>query len=270
MVFFLILLIFTRMGVSFGAGPNQVGIGNFFLGNNIANLTDSNLNQVLGLLVGPSGTPGPAGVAGRNGFDGLNGVDGMPGAPGPMGEPGPAGPAGPAGEPGASGATGATGATGPAGPKGDTGAKGDPGPPGPGANTEFGGGVVGVSVCGTQAGPAPDLNFTILPEFSGSAFVIASVAVKSIPDSCKGKVLKIYFKTQARDSNNRYEKEVITCTYNIPDPVVPVTLINKRSSGGSALCLGNDSNKAIYLSDISIADLDGTDSTNVGITITNP
>lgn len=269
MVFFLILLIFTRMGVSFGAGPNQVGIGNFFLGNNIANMSDSNLNQVLGLLVGPSGAPGPAGVAGKNGFNGINGIDGMPGAPGPMGEPGPAGPAGAKGE---TGATGATGATGPAGPAGATGAQGPAGPAGPagnGADTQFGGGVVGVSVCGTQAGPAPDLNFTIQPEFNGSSFVISSVAVRSIPDSCKGKVLKLYFKTQHADTNNKYAAEVITCSYNIPDPVVPVTLVNKRSSG-VALCLGTDSGKSIYLSDIAIADLDGTDSTNVGITITNP
>jgi len=262
-VFFLILLIFTRMGVSFGAGTSPIGIGDFFLGNNIANMSDSNLNQVLGLLVGPSGAPGPAGVAGKNGFNGINGIDGMPGAPGPMGEPGPAGPAGPAG------ATGATGATGPAGPAGANGAQGPAGPPGTGADTKFGGGVVGVSVCGTQTGPAPDLNFTIQPEFNGSSFVISSVAVNSIPDSCKGKVLKLYFKTQHASANDRYDAEVITCSYNIPDPVVPVTLVNKRPSG-TALCLGTVSTKSIYLSDIAIADLDGTDSTNVGITITNP
>jgi hypothetical protein len=271
MVFFLILLIFTRMGVSFGAGPSQIGIGNFFLGNDIANMSDSNLNQALGLLVGPSGAPGPAGVAGKNGFNGINGIDGMPGAPGPMGEPGPAGPAGAKGDTGATGAQGPTGATGAQGPAGPA------GPAGNGADTQFGGGVVGVSVCGTQS-EKPNLNFTIQPEFNGVNFVIASISVNSIPPSCNRNILKLYFKTQRADNFSKeykdtkspnYQAEVITCSYNIPDPVVPVTLVNKRSSG-VALCLGTDSGKSIYLSDIAIADLDGTDSTNVGITITNP
>ena len=70
MVFFVLLLAFSRVGVALGMGPTPVGIGNFFLGS--PSITESNLNQVLGLLVGPAGSPGPAGVSGANGRDGLN------------------------------------------------------------------------------------------------------------------------------------------------------------------------------------------------------
>ena len=106
-VFFLLILVFTRIGVSFGSGTSPIGIGDFFFGKNIATLSDANINQVLGLIIGPAGTPGPAGPAG---------------AEGPQG---PAGPAGPAG------ATGATGAQGPVGATGATGATGPQGPAGP-------------------------------------------------------------------------------------------------------------------------------------------
>ena len=58
MVFFVLLLAFSRVGVALGMGPTPVGIGNFFLGS--PSITESNLNQVLGLLVGPAGSPGVA------------------------------------------------------------------------------------------------------------------------------------------------------------------------------------------------------------------
>ena len=72
MVFFVLLLAFSRVGVALGMGTTPVGIGNFFLGS--PSITESNLNQVLGLLVGPAGSPGVAGVSGSNGKDGLNGL----------------------------------------------------------------------------------------------------------------------------------------------------------------------------------------------------
>ena len=46
-VFFLAFLLLTRISVSFGAGPNPVGIENFFLGN--STISSANVNQVLGL-----------------------------------------------------------------------------------------------------------------------------------------------------------------------------------------------------------------------------
>jgi 8-amino-7-oxononanoate synthase len=59
---FVLFLALTRVGVAMGASGAPVGIGNFFLGP--PTITDSNLNQVLGLLVGPEGKPGAAGIAG--------------------------------------------------------------------------------------------------------------------------------------------------------------------------------------------------------------
>ena len=54
-VFFLLVLIFTRMGVSFGSDPTPLAIGDFFVGGNATNISDANVNQLLGLLVGPEG-----------------------------------------------------------------------------------------------------------------------------------------------------------------------------------------------------------------------
>jgi Collagen triple helix repeat (20 copies) len=79
-VFFMLFLAFTRVGFAAGLSPNPVGIGNFFLGT--PKITDSNFNQVLGLLVGPTGQPGVAGVSGANGKDGAPGTAGVNGLPG--------------------------------------------------------------------------------------------------------------------------------------------------------------------------------------------
>ena len=104
MTLFLAILIFSRIGIAYGADLAPNGLQNFFLGS--TNASAGNINQVLALLVGPAGPPGPAGVAGRDGFVGINGVDGMPGAPGATGE---AGPQGAQGVPGVQGLPGATG-----------------------------------------------------------------------------------------------------------------------------------------------------------------
>jgi len=86
LIFFIAFLVFTRIGVSMGVSATPVGIGNFFLGEPA--ITQSNLNQVLGLLVGPDGQPGAAGVSGANGLNGLNGLNGIPGINGANGAPG--------------------------------------------------------------------------------------------------------------------------------------------------------------------------------------
>ena len=74
MVFFLLLLAFTRIGVALGMGTTPVGIGSFFLGP--PSISESNLNQVLGLLVGAQGLQGVAGPAGPAGAAGAAGAAG--------------------------------------------------------------------------------------------------------------------------------------------------------------------------------------------------
>lgn len=127
----LFIFLFSKIGVTLAAPVNGNSIQNFFLGN--AFNKPASYNQVLALLIGPTGKPGPAGVAGRDGFNGINGLDGrngIDGAPGPVGPQGPIGPQGPRGEQGPQGIQGAkgdkgeTGATGPQGPAGAAGAPG--------------------------------------------------------------------------------------------------------------------------------------------------
>lgn len=129
-----LIFTFSKIGVTLAAPINGNSIQNFFLGN--AFNKPATYNQVLALLIGPTGKPGPAGAAGRDGFNGINGLDGrngIDGAPGPVGPQGaigpqgpqgPIGPAGAKGEKGDTGATGATGASGPAGPAGAPGTSG--------------------------------------------------------------------------------------------------------------------------------------------------
>ena len=125
--FIILLLIFTfsKIGVTLAAPVSGNSIQNFFLGNSFEK--PSSYNQVLALLIGPTGKPGPAGVAGRNGFNGINGLngkDGIDGAPGPVGPQGPIGPQGPKGDQGPQGPKGEKGEPGVAGPQGPAGASG--------------------------------------------------------------------------------------------------------------------------------------------------
>ena len=115
-IIFILFLAFTRVGFAAGLSPEPVGIGNFFLGT--PKISDSNFNQVLGLLVGPSGEPGAVGVSGANGKDGAPGTPGLNGLPGISGANGINGVNGLPGERGATGANGAQGAQGVAGPVG--------------------------------------------------------------------------------------------------------------------------------------------------------
>jgi hypothetical protein len=70
--------------------------------------------------------------------------------------------------------------------------------------------------------------------------------------------------------------EVIICTSTIKAPLNPFVVDkNQTNETGDPICLGTDSKEKLNLSDIAIKDLDATDptqpnSTNVGITITNP
>jgi hypothetical protein len=180
-IFFLLFLVFTRVGFAAGLSPSPVGIGNFFLGP--TKITDSNFNQVLGLLVGPSGTPGVAGVSG------ANGKDGAPGSPGIAGLPGISGINGVNGINGRDGNSGAVGLQGPSGP---------PGPPGPaGASgtanyVGLGGGSVALDTCDK------DVTISATQAFEGTYFSLATIVVDGIlgivgsQRGCAGQVATIH------------------------------------------------------------------------------
>ena len=196
MVFFVLLLAFSRVGVALGMGPTPVGIGNFFLGS--PSIAESNLNQVLGLLVGPAGSPGPAGVSGANGRDGLTGLAGIPGitgadgregAPGNAGAQGIQGVAGAPGQPGVPGIPGAPGAQGVAGPAGPAGA---PGTGGGGGFFGVGGGKVSLGSCDDS------VNVNVTQSFQGSKFDWATTVVSNIggiegaSNGCAGQYATMY------------------------------------------------------------------------------
>lgn len=133
-LFLLLIFTFSKIGVTLAAPVNGNSIQNFFLGNSFSK--PGTYNQVLALLIGPTGKPGAAGIAGRNGFNGINGLDGrdgIDGAPGPVGPQGligPQGPVGPEGAKGEKGEKGDPGASGASGAQGLPGARGADGAPG--------------------------------------------------------------------------------------------------------------------------------------------
>jgi hypothetical protein len=246
MVFFVLLLAFPRVGVTLGMGPTPVGIGNFFLGS--PSITESNLNQVLGLLVGPAGSPGVAGVSGANGKDGLNGLAGIPGvngvngqdgAPGSAGAQGIQGVAGPAGTPGTPGVQGVQGVAGPAGPAGAAGAGG-------------GGGFLGVGGGNVSLGACDD-NVTIsaTQSFEGTHFDLATVAVSGIlginggSNGCAGQDVTIHVKVLTVSKS---------CTLRLP---TDITGTANRIVFTTSSCSG-------ILNGINMKDLD----TNIGLEFT--
>jgi hypothetical protein len=161
LIFFMTFLVFTRIGMGMGISATPIGIGNFFLGS--PSITESNLNQVLGLLVGADGQPGPAGVSGANGINGINGLPGVAGAQGL------AGVQGVKGDPGAPGAPGAAGVAGAPGKDGGVGSVG------------LGGGEVAIGTCDAS------VNISATQTFTGSAFKLATIIVKNIDaTSCAG------------------------------------------------------------------------------------
>ena len=251
MVFFLLLLAFSRIGVAMGMGTTPIGIGNFFLGS--PSITESNLNQVLGLLVGPAGSPGVAGISGANGKDGLNGLPGIPGvngvngqdgAPGTPGEQGAQGVAGPAGRDGAPGAQGIQGVAGPAGPAGPAGTLG----------TGGGGGFLGVGGGNVSLGACDD-NVTIsaTQSFEGTHFNLATVTVSGIlgisggSNGCAGQDVTIHVKVSSVSKS---------CTLRLP---VDMTGTSNRIVFTTSSCGG-------ILNGIDMKNLD----TNIGLEFTEP
>lgn len=240
MVFFVLLLAFSRVGVALGMGPTPVGIGNFFLGS--PPITESNLNQVLGLLVGPAGSPGVAGVSGANGKDGLTGLAGIPGVNGVNGRDGAPGTAGSQGAQGVAGPAGIPGAQGVAGPAGPVGA---PGTGGGGGFLGVGGGNVSLGAC--------DDNVTIsaTQSFEGTRFDLATVSVSGIlgiigaSNGCAGQDVTIHVKASGVAKS---------CTQRLPTDITETT---NRITFTTTSCGG-------ILNGINMKDLD----TNIGLEFT--
>jgi hypothetical protein len=198
LIFFSLFLIFTRIGMSLGFSAAPVGIGNFFLGS--PSITESNLNQVLGLLVGADGQPGPAGVSGANGINGINGLPGVPGSPGSQGLPGAQGVKGDPGTPGVPGAPGIPGKDGGVGSVG------------------LGGGEVAIGTCDAS------VNIAAAQEFTGSGFKLSTVTVSNIDaTACAGFQATVYL--TKKSSGQTY-----SCPLTITGPSLTFTI----SSGACA------------------------------------
>ena len=179
LIFFIAFLVFTRIGVSMGVSATPVGIGNFFLGE--PSITQSNLNQVLGLLVGPDGQPGVAGVSGANGLNGLNGIAGIPGI---------------------NGATGPQGIQGIQGVAGTPGAPGTPGKNGGIGNVGIGSGEVTIGSCDEN------VNIGATQEFKGDHFNLNTVSVSNIAAGCAGQRVTVHLQKTTSGA--------VTCTETLP------------------------------------------------------
>jgi hypothetical protein len=189
--FFIAFLAFTRIGFSLGFSEAPVGIGNFFLGQPA--IENSNLNQVLGLLVGPNGQPGVSGYSGANGKNGLNGLDGKPGEPGAPGQPGAAGQPGiqgaqgPAGQPGVAGTPGVAGPAGASGPAGAAGGTG-------GGNANAGFGTVTIGSCDDS------VKIDLKQKFTSGIFKLDEVIIGEILGTtgagpgCAGQRISVHIK----------------------------------------------------------------------------
>jgi hypothetical protein len=201
LIFFSLFLIFTRIGMSLGFSAAPVGIGNFFLG--APSITESNLNQVLGLLVGADGQPGPAGVSGANGINGINGLPGVPGSSGSQGLPGAQGVKGEPGLPGTPGAPGVAGAPGKDGGVGSVG---------------LGGGEVSIGTCDAS------VNIAAAQEFTGSGFKLSTVTVSNIDaTACAGFRATIYLTKKSTEQ-----------TYSCTQVIGSTSLLFTISSGACA------------------------------------
>jgi hypothetical protein len=198
LIFFSLFLIFTRIGMSLGFSAAPVGIGNFFLG--APSITESNLNQVLGLLVGADGQPGPAGVSGANGINGINGLPGVPGLSGSQGLPGAQGVKGDPGTPGVPGAPGVPGKDGGIGSVG------------------LGGGEVSIGTCDAS------VNIAAAQEFTGSGFKLSTVTVSNIDaTACAGFRATIYLTKKSTEQ-----------TYSCTQVIGSTSLLFTISSGACA------------------------------------
>ena len=216
LIFFSMFLIFARVGMSMGFSATPVGIGNFFLG--APSITESNLNQVLGLLVGADGQPGSAGVSGANGINGINGLPGVPGLPGSPGSPGSPGLPGAQGVKGDLGAPGSPGLPGLPGAPGAPGSPGSPGRDGGVGSVGLGGGEVSIGTCDAS------VNIAAAQEFTGSGFKLSTVTVSNIDaTACAGFKATVYLTKKSTEQ-----------TYSCTQVIGSTSLLFTISSGACA------------------------------------
>jgi hypothetical protein len=200
LVFFMVFLIFTRIGMGFGISATPIGIGNFFLG--APSITESNLNQVLGLLVGADGQPGSAGVSGANGANGISGLPGVPGAQG---------------LPGAQGAAGAPGVAGAAGAPGKDGGIGSVG---------IGGGEVRMDACDAA------VTVSAKQKFNGSLFELSLVTVSGVSAvDCNNYYVSIHL-ADIRDNKTYDCRKFISSTAPSPGDISIDFIIDSESGCG--------------------------------------
>jgi len=288
-VFVLILFLLTHQGIfvtsklptstsgsaSFGQQASP-GAGN-----------SGNRNQILVLMVGPSGPPGPAGVAGKNGFIGMNGYqgkDGLPGAPGTVGPPGATGPqgapgiagvngapgpqglpgaTGPAGAAGAAGSAGAAGAAGPPGingtpgingapgEKGEQGIQGVPGPqgsPGAAGSNAFGQSFVLINSC------TPKLHVAIEDRFDKATFTykLHDFKITEVDSACDGSKLDLEIKL------GNIENVLHGDHYNLGDVIHCTKSVNATGTitVGAAECTNPDDTSGLFvLTDVNALDI---------------
>jgi hypothetical protein len=208
--------------------------------------SNSNLNQILALVIGIEGKAGPAGVAGKNGFVGMNGLAGAPGIAGAPGPIGLTGPAGANGAPGGAGAPGAAGVQGPPGANGAPGARGANGAQGaavavvqlsPGADahcpqggTKFIAANADVSYACTGTGTISNgggradittcddaINLAMLSHYDtiGRRFILDGIRVLDLSSDCKGHRLEVTLSTTATDMTHQ---DFICTVLTLPDP----------------------------------------------------
>jgi len=276
----LMILSLTRIGVAYADVKTSATDQNYFFG--VKNAA-SNLNQVLALLVGPSGKPGPAGVAGKDGLIGMNGVDGkdgLPGAPGVAGQPGKDGASvlsvafngtqgncntgGTKFTDGAGNTTyacnGVNGAQGPQGPAGPQGAQGPAG--GGGGTLGLGQGEVNTGAC--EADGKVILGFT--RTFTGTDFVFNQFTLGDptqtdgdLKNTCAAKTVSIYFKigtgTLKNTSGHYASNDIIKCSKVLPAAAGwPTGSPQFTFSSADLACTNQSTNVTVAFNEISTAD----------------
>jgi hypothetical protein len=196
----LLVLSLFKIGTAYAATPtNSKDNSRIIFGN--TKTKNTNVNQVLALLVGPQGRIGPVGLTGPRGFQGINGQNGLPGAPGPVGP---------------AGATGATGSSGPAGPAGPKGDRGDVGPAGSGG----GGGSSSLAQGSFEVGACDNSITAAFTSFFGSGtFALNSIILNEVDGACSNQIVSMFF-TMSANSTGTFGPyaigDVIKCTDTIP------------------------------------------------------
>jgi hypothetical protein len=248
--FFIAFLAFTRIGFSLGFSEAPVGIGNFFLGQPA--IQDSNLNQVLGLLVGPNGQPGVSGYSGANGKNGLNGLDGKPGAPGQPGQAGVQGAQGAQGAPGQSGQPGQSGTPGIAGPAG---ASGPVGPAGGnnGGSVNAGFGTIAIGSCDDS------VKVDLKQKFTGGIFKLDQVNVSEIvgivgtSQGCAGQQVSIHIKDNKGTPSTADDVEM-TCSTKLGAGIAGTS--NAVSFPADGTCVNSAGGAPVTITNIEMGNLD--------------